>query len=113
LKFIDYFQIRLRWPTEIALSPLDNSLHIIDDHMIVRLTSDGRMKVVAGKPLHCAPAHNIQQQPAMDLATHASLVMPQSLAFGPNGDLYVAESDSQRINRVRRIGNSISHEIVD
>ena len=83
------------------MNPLDSSLHIIDDHMIVRLTTDGRMKVVAGKPLHCAPAPSNDVQ---DFATHASLVMPQSLAFGPNGDLYVAESDSQRINRVRRIG---------
>ena len=69
--------------------------------MIVRLTSDGRMKIVAGKPLHC-PATSTSD--AVDLATQAGLVMPQSLAFGPNGDLYVAESDSQRINRVRRIG---------
>jgi hypothetical protein len=37
--------------------------------------------------------------------------MPQSIAFGPSGDLYVAESDSQRINRVRVIGtdSKISH----
>ena len=69
--------------------------------MIVRLTIDGRMKIVAGKPLHC-PATSTSD--AVDLATQAGLVMPQSLAFGPNGDLYVAESDSQRINRVRRIG---------
>lgn len=94
-------EVRLRWPTEIAINPLDGALHIIDDHMIVRLTSDGRMKIVAGKPLHC-PASSTSD--AVDLATQAGLVMPQSLAFGPNGDLYVAESDSQRINRVRRIG---------
>ncbi len=98
-------EVRLRWPTEIAINPLDNSLHIIDDHMIVRLTSDGRMKVVAGKPLHCPAALVSSSGDATtDLATQAGLVVPQSLAFGPNGDLYVAESDSQRINRVRRIG---------
>jgi len=110
-------QVRLRWPTEIAINPLDNSLHIIDDHMIMRLTSDGRMRVVAGKPLHCplmsssAPLSSGGSDPAAtggsvdtSEATQSSLVMPQSLAFGPNGDLYVAESDSQRINRVRRIG---------
>ena len=57
--------------------------------------------MVAGKPLHCPVASSSD---AVDLAAQAGLVMPQSLAFGPNGDLYVAESDSQRINRVRRIG---------
>lgn len=99
-------QVRLRWPTEIAINPLDNSLHIIDDHMIVRITSDSRMKVVAGKPLHCPAAlvTSSASDAPIDLATQAGLVVPQSLAFGPNGDLYVAESDSQRINRVRKIG---------
>lgn len=92
-------QVHLRWPTDLAINPLDNSLHIIDDHMILQLTPDGRVKVVSGRPLHC-PAHGHDSE----LATHATLVMPQSIAFGPNGDLYVAESDSQRINRIRVIG---------
>jgi teneurin len=94
-------EVHLRWPTELTINPLDNTLHIIDDHMILQLTLDGRVKVVAGRPLHCnspARSHNT------DLATGATLVMPQSIAFAPNGDLYVAESDSQRINRVRVIG---------
>ncbi|PNF42165.1 Teneurin-m [Cryptotermes secundus] len=101
-------EVHLRWPTELAISPLDNSLHIIDDHMILQLAPDGRVKVVAGRPLHCpSPVGGYDTE----LATHATLVMPQSIAFGPSGDLYVAESDSQRINRVRVIGtdSKISH----
>lgn len=54
-----------------------------------------------GRPLHCASSLSTYD---MDLATHATLVMPQSIAFSSSGDLYVAESDSQRINRVRVIG---------
>lgn len=57
--------------------------------------------MVAGRPLHCpSPASGYDAE----LATHATLTMPQSIAFAPSGDLYVAESDSQRINRVRVIG---------
>ncbi|XP_075234226.1 teneurin transmembrane protein Ten-m isoform X2 [Lycorma delicatula] len=99
-------EVHLRWPTDLAINPLDNSLHIIDDHMILQLTPDGRVKVVAGRPLHC-PARGHDSE----LATRATLVMPQSIAFAPTGDLYVAESDSQRINRVRVIGTDgkISH----
>ncbi|XP_063907083.1 teneurin-m isoform X3 [Zophobas morio] len=94
-------EVHLRWPTELAINPLDNTLHIIDDHMILQLTLDGRVKVVAGRPLHCAsPASGYD----VELATHATLVMPQSLAFSSAGDLYIAESDSQRINRIRVIG---------
>lgn len=42
-------EVHLRWPTELAINPLDNTLHIIDDHMILQLTTDGRVKVIAGK----------------------------------------------------------------
>ena len=77
-------EVQLNWPTELAVSPLDGALHFVDDNVVLKLTDDGRVSVVAGRPLH-------------------SLVEPQSLAFAPNGDLFVAESDSQRINRVRRI----------
>ncbi|TMW52843.1 hypothetical protein DOY81_002074 [Sarcophaga bullata] len=96
-------EMHLRWPTELAVSPLDNTLHIIDDHMILRMTPDGRVRVISGRPLHCATSSSVYDS---DLATHASLVMPQSIAFGPLGELYVAESDSQRINRVRVIGTN-------
>ncbi|XP_045521561.1 teneurin-m isoform X3 [Pieris brassicae] len=93
-------EVHLRWPTELAINPLDNSLHIIDNHMILQMAPDGRVKVIAGRPLHCpSPLTGYD----MELATYATLVMPQSITFGAAGDLYVAESDSQRINRVRLI----------
>uniref|UniRef100_T1GEJ9 Uncharacterized protein n=1 Tax=Megaselia scalaris TaxID=36166 RepID=T1GEJ9_MEGSC len=94
-------EMHLRWPTELSVNPLDDTLHIIDDHMILRLTPDSRIRVISGRPLHCAQANTAYDT---DLATHATLVMPQSISFGPMGNLYVAESDSQRINRVRVIG---------
>ncbi|XP_063233060.1 LOW QUALITY PROTEIN: teneurin-m [Bacillus rossius redtenbacheri] len=93
-------EVHLRWPTELAINPLDNSLHIIDDHMVLQLAPDGRVKVVAGRPLHCPSPRGGYDS---ELAAHATLVMPQSIAFGPSGDLYVAESDSQRVNRVRAV----------
>lgn len=93
-------EIHLRWPTELAVNPLDDTLHIIDDHMILRMAPDGRVRIVSGRALHCSAGASIDS----NLAAHATLVRPQSIAFGPMGDLYVAESDSQRINRVRVIG---------
>ncbi|XP_049291109.1 teneurin-m isoform X11 [Anopheles funestus] len=113
-------EMHLRWPTELTINPLDDTLHIIDDHMILRMTPDGRVRVIAGRPMHCATAGGSGTGTGMstgvsgsvaaalnydtDLAIHATLVMPQSIAFAPSGDLYVAESDSQRINRIRVIG---------
>ncbi|XP_050695509.1 teneurin-m-like isoform X5 [Eriocheir sinensis] len=93
-------EVSLRWPTALAINPLDNSLYVLDDHHVLRLTHDGQIKVVAGRPLHCAPlGHDVHS----DLAAHTTLRSPQSLAFAPNGDLYIAESDNERINRIRII----------
>ncbi|KFB41453.1 AGAP011034-PA-like protein [Anopheles sinensis] len=118
-------EMHLRWPTELTINPLDDTLHIIDDHMILRMTPDGRVRVIAGRPMHCATgaggtsssgsssssavsaggsSSSVAMNYDTDLAIHATLVMPQSIAFAPSGDLYVAESDSQRINRIRVIG---------
>ena len=44
---------QLQWPTGLSLSPLDGSLHMIDDRLVLKLTADLKVKVVAGTPLHC------------------------------------------------------------
>ena len=93
-------EVNLRWPTSLAVSPLDESLYILDDHHVLRVTRDQRLKVVAGRPLHCPP---VDKDAPSDLAAHTTLRSPQSLAFTPNGNLYIAESDTERINRVRVI----------
>lgn len=46
-------KLTLRWPTQLAISPLDQSLHILDDHMILKVTVDKRAIIVAGRPSHC------------------------------------------------------------
>ncbi|XP_063885071.1 teneurin-m-like isoform X4 [Scylla paramamosain] len=96
---INMDQLHLRWPTELAISPLDGSLHILDDHMVLRVTPDNRVQVLSGRSLNCpTPPHG-----PPDASRTALLLNPQSIAFSPEGELYVAESDSQRINRVRII----------
>lgn len=93
-------EVLLRWPTEVAINPLDGALHFLDDHIVMMMTPDSRLRIIAGRPLHCTASAYADLQ----LAIHNTLVMPQSIAFAPSGDLYIAESDSQRINRIRVIG---------
>ncbi|XP_022239152.1 teneurin-m-like isoform X2 [Limulus polyphemus] len=102
-------QVNLRWPTELCLNPLDNSLHVLDDHMVLRITQDKRLKVVAGRSSHCLDPTAFPER--SDIATQSYLESPQGIAFDPNGDLYIAESDSQLVNRVRVVGSDgrISH----
>ena len=38
---------------------------------------------------------------ASSIANHVNLISPESITFGPDGDLYIVESDSHHINRVR------------
>lgn len=96
---INIDQLHLRWPTELAISPLDGSLHILDDHLVLRVTPDNRVQVLTGRSLNCPlPPH----EPS-DMSQTALLLNPQSIAFSPQGELYIAESDTQRINRVRII----------
>lgn len=104
-----FLQVRLHWPTALAIDPLDDSLHVIDDDIILKVTNDNRVIIVAGRPPTC-PLVDINFLPsgvlnddeqASSIADLVKLVQPESIAFGPNGDLYVVESDNHNINRVR------------
>merc|ERR1711892_33755 len=100
-------EVQLNWPTDITINPLDGTLHFIDDDMVLQLTKDDRIKIVAGRPLHCHPSQYGPNSPQS-----AALNEPQSITFSPTGDLYIAESDSQRINRVRKISNNRQIETI-
>ena len=91
----------------MTINPLDGTLHFIDDDMVLQLTKDHRIKIVAGRPLHCHPSQYGSNSPQS-----AALNEPQSITFSPTGDMYVAESDSQRINRVRKISNNRQIETI-
>ena len=100
-------EVQLNWPTDVAINPLDNTLHFIDDDMVLGMTQDGRVRIVAGRPLHC---HAGQYAPGAPQSS--ALNQPQSIAFSATGEMYIAESDSQRINRVRRVGNNKQIETI-
>ena len=92
----------LRWPTDLAINPLDDSLHLVDDNLVMKVTRDGRVNIVAGRPLHCPRPREEEQY--LNLASQTTLVSPQSISFSTTGSLFIAESDSRRVNRVSRVG---------
>ena len=96
----------LRWPTEMAVNPLDNSLYFVDDGVVTKVTSDGRLQMVAGRPLHCRPSDGAAAAMGsfFNFASQSTLVSPTSISFSLQGDLYLAESDSRRINRISVVG---------
>ena len=100
----------LHWPLSLAVSPIDNTLHILDNNVVLKVTDDGKVIVVAGRLLHCPLRHPdsgllrtddtacLSGCPAVD----AVLRSPQHVAFAPDGQLYVVETGGG-VSRVRAV----------
>lgn len=102
-------QISLKWPTALAIDPLDDTLHILDQNIVLKLTKDYKLVAVAGRPAYCPPRLTSflptgvlsDDDQASSVADQVTLVSPESITFGPHGDFYIVESDVHHINRVR------------
>lgn len=96
-----YVQVRLEWPTDLAVNPMDNSLYVLENNVVLRITENQQVSIVAGRPMHC-------QVPGIDyslsrLAIHSALESATAIAVSHSGVLYIAESDEKKINRVRQV----------
>lgn len=107
------FEAQLQWPTGVALSPLDGSLYFIDDRIILKLTVDMKIKVVAGTPSHCRtttpdgkPVTKATNKTDTDYREDSNLGTILAIAFAPSGVLYIAEADSKKTNAVKSIDPS-------
>lgn len=38
--FLSTFQVRLEWPTDLAVNPMDNSLYVLENNVILRITEN-------------------------------------------------------------------------
>ncbi|XP_055616662.1 teneurin-a isoform X3 [Toxorhynchites rutilus septentrionalis] len=92
---------QLQWPTGLALNPLDGSLHFIDDRLVLKLTADMKIKVVAGVPLHCNGNDEHNKTTSEDV-----LGTVVAMDFAPSGDLYIADTDSRRVNSIRVVDSA-------
>ncbi|KAK2838692.1 hypothetical protein Q7C36_013506 [Tachysurus vachellii] len=98
---MDVSQVRLEWPTDLTVNPMDNSLYVLENNVILRITENHQVSIVAGRPMHC-------QVPGIDyslsrLAIHSALESATAIAVSHSGVLYIAESDEKKINRVRQV----------
>ncbi|XP_066129322.1 teneurin-2 isoform X3 [Saccopteryx bilineata] len=98
---MDVAQVRLEWPTDLAVNPMDNSLYVLENNVILRITENHQVSIIAGRPMHC-------QVPGIDyslskLAIHSALESASAIAISHTGVLYITETDEKKISRLRQV----------
>ncbi|XP_037109860.1 teneurin-3 isoform X5 [Syngnathus acus] len=97
-------QVRLEWPTDLAISPMDNSIYVLDNNVVLQITEDRQVlsvRIVAGRPMHC-------QVPGIEYtmgkkAVQTMLEGATAISLSYNGILYITETDEKKIHRIRQV----------
>uniref|UniRef100_A0A7N8WYT3 Teneurin transmembrane protein 3 n=1 Tax=Mastacembelus armatus TaxID=205130 RepID=A0A7N8WYT3_9TELE len=94
-------QVRLEWPTDLAINPMDNSIYVLDNNVVLQITENRQVRIVAGRPMHC-------QVPGIEYtmgkrAVQTMLEGATAIALSYNGVLYIAETDEKKIHRIRQV----------
>ncbi|KAL7979989.1 hypothetical protein Chor_004458 [Crotalus horridus] len=99
---MDISQVRLEWPSDLAVNPLDNSLYVLDNNIVLQISQNRRVRIIAGRPIHC-------QVPGVDhvlvskVAIHSTLESARAVGVSHSGVLYIAETDERKINRIQQV----------
>ncbi|XP_048031700.1 teneurin-3 isoform X2 [Megalobrama amblycephala] len=100
---MDIHQVSLEWPTDLAVSPMDNSLFVLDGSVVLRITEEGQVSVAAGRPLHCPMPSTDILVTETQRATHTHLESPSAIAVSFSGVLHIAETDERKMSRIRSV----------
>ncbi|XP_035680810.1 teneurin-3-like isoform X4 [Branchiostoma floridae] len=92
-------QVQLQWPTALSISPVDNSLYILDSAVVLRVSNSRHASIVAGVTSSCQtrPGHHQAHR------SQTPLESPSVISVGPDGTLYIAETDLRHIHQVRKV----------
>lgn len=94
-----------KWPQDIAFNPVDDTLHILDDNVVYKVTADKRVQIVAGRLANC-PLNGAGVNKSkitghrFPRANEVFLQSAQSISFNLNGDLFISEDDQKSIARI-------------
>ena len=108
-------QAQLQWPTKLALNPLDSTLHIVDDTMVLKLMPDMRLVVMAGMSPSCFYQQQSSSSKYNNKTTAANAKFNRPTALGPlmdlkfnhDGMLYLVEKKSKTclLHQMDRFGH--------
>lgn len=82
-------ETNLYWPSVLRINPIDNSVYILDENVIYKITSFDTVEVIAGTPYGCL------------LENFSQLTSPIDMAFNSEGDLFILENDGLSNKKVR------------
>ncbi|KAG7484175.1 hypothetical protein MATL_G00046510 [Megalops atlanticus] len=99
---MDITQVRLEWPTDLAINPMDNSLYILDNNIVIQVSESHQVRIVAGRPIHCQ-VPGIDHYLVSKSAIHSTLEAAKAIAVSHQGVLYIAETDERKINRIQQV----------
>lgn len=51
-----YMQVRLEWPTDLAINPMDNSIYVLDNNVVLQITENRQVLLI----LSLARVHVLQ-----------------------------------------------------
>ncbi|XP_022536740.2 teneurin-1 isoform X2 [Astyanax mexicanus] len=102
---MDISQVRLEWPTDLAISPLDNSLYVLDNNLVLQVSEAGLVRVVAGRPIHC-PLAITDPTTLGPASTRLMLEGAKAIAVSHQGVLYIAQTDDRKLSRVLEVNSN-------
>jgi hypothetical protein len=41
-----HFQVRLEWPTDLAINPMDNSIYVLDNNIVLQITENRQVGAI-------------------------------------------------------------------
>ncbi|XP_078252785.1 teneurin-3-like isoform X2 [Rhinoraja longicauda] len=94
-------QVRLEWPTDLAINPMDNSLYVLDNNKVLQVSENHQVRIAAGRPMHCQPPgaeYSLGRR-----AVHTTLESATAISVSFSGVLYIAETDEKKVSRVRQV----------
>jgi hypothetical protein len=106
--------IRLLWPTILAVNPIDNSLYVLDEGLIFKITQHRTVELIAGLPYGCNETV-LESNDLNSIRTIKNnlfrLHEPIDMAFSSDGDLYVLENDKKKVKQIRLIKSNGEMEV--
>lgn len=81
---------------------MDNSLYVLDNNIVLQISENRRVRIIAGRPIHC-------QVPGIDhflvskVAIHSTLESARAISVSHSGLLFIAETDERKVNRIQQV----------